>query len=411
MPARTTFLLYLTLICLGMGQTIVFAILPMLGREMGLDKLLIAVPLLGIDYRPGELAITNLTSLTSLAFFIAAPLWGRRSDSTGRKPMIVIGLVGYSLGTYVFCTVGWLGLSGLLQGVLLYVLFVLSRVMLASIMCAAQPAANAYVVDSVSLDQRTGSLSRLNASMQIGTMIGPAFAAFVVFGFLAPLLVQATLTLLVLLAVLRYLPESPLQPHHRDQARPVLRYLDPRYRRFLLVGLVASTVFGMVQMTLGFYFEDHLGLDREAAALRFSMALVLSSSAMLVAQMFLVQRWPGHPVHLLHFGLPFLALGYLLIALASANPMLLAGMAAFGFGMGLTMPGFSVTATFAVTAAEQGALAGLVAASSAMGFVLGPLLGGLIYGVSAQLTYWLAAGLILLLWCYTLTLKAPSPQQ
>ena len=41
-----------------------------------------------------------------------------------------------------------------------------------------------YVVDSTDLSQRTGALSPLNAFAQIGSMIGPVFAYFVIYGFI-----------------------------------------------------------------------------------------------------------------------------------------------------------------------------------------------------------------------------------
>ncbi|WP_101758012.1 MFS transporter [Oceanicoccus sp. KOV_DT_Chl] len=118
LPWRTQVLLYGALVAIGMGQTVVFAILPMLGRELGVDLLIVDLPALGIYFQPKELAITALTALTSLAFFLGAPYWGRRSDKTGRKPIIIVGLLGYSIGTYIFSGISYLGLAGLVSGFL-----------------------------------------------------------------------------------------------------------------------------------------------------------------------------------------------------------------------------------------------------------------------------------------------------
>ena len=65
----------------------------MLGRELGLDTLVLTVPTLGIDFALKELAITSLSAIASLVFFLVTPFWGRRSDITGRKPMIIQLLV------------------------------------------------------------------------------------------------------------------------------------------------------------------------------------------------------------------------------------------------------------------------------------------------------------------------------
>ena len=400
----TQVLLYCALVSLGMGQTIVFAILPMLGRELGFDLLTIDFPALGLYFQPKELAITTLIALTSLAFFWGATFWGRRSDVVGRKPIILVGLLGYSIGTYIFIGAGYLGLAGIVTGFLMYSLFALTRAGLVWFMCATVPSSSAFVIDSVPIEKRTAHLSRLNSATQIGTMLGPAFAAFVVFGFLAPFFVHATFTLLVAIAIFLWLPESE-KSFTTKKVPSKLRFLDPRYRRYLFISLICFTMLGMVQMTLGFYFEDRLGLPREEAVLQFSFAMVASSSAMLFAQLFVVQRWHTHPLNLLKTGLPIACLAYLLIANANQTTLLLSGMALYGFGMGLAIPGFMVAPTLTVAPEEQGALAGLNSSIPAVGFILGPLMGGLIYKLSPDLTYWIAAVVIGLLWLYSLTMK------
>lgn len=409
LPVRTQALLYCALIAIGMGQTVVFAILPMLGRELGVDQLVIDWPALGFYFEPKELAITALTALTSLAFFLGAPRWGRRSDVTGRKPIILLGLLGYSIGTYIFIGISHLGLIGVVTGFTMYALFVGTRTALVWFMCATVPSSMAYAVDSVPVNRRTAQLSRLSAASQVGTMLGPAFAAFVVFGFLAPLAVHATFTLLVAVAIFIWLPESE-KLYQQKTVVSKLRYLDPRYRQFIAISLVCYTMLGMVQMTLGFYYEDRLGLAREDAVLQFSFAMVASSSAMLFTQLFLVQRWETHPVNLIKVGLPGICIGFLLIANATDSTLLLTGMALFGVGVGLASPGFMVAPTLLVAPEEQGALAGLNASMPAMGFFFGPLIGGYIYKQSPDLTYWIATWVIAVLWLYSLSIKKQQSQ-
>jgi MFS family permease len=322
----------------------------------------------------------------------------------GRKPVIIIGLVGYFFGTLAFNGVAQLGLLGVASGVFLWALLMLSRVVLVAVMAATQPAATAYVVDVTPIETRTKGMSRLSAANQIGTMVGPALAYFAGISFLAPLYIQATICVVAAVLVWRML--APVQ-HLSASRQPSkkLSYLDPRIRVFLAVGLVMFTMMGMVQQTLGFYFQDKLQLNGVAAAQQFSKAMVVSSIMMLVSQFAIVQRWRGHPVGLLKYGLPVAAAGYVCMAMASSLSLLMAGMALFGLGMGMATPGYSVTATYAVSPQEQGALAGLSASAPAMGFVIGPVVGGLIYGYQASLTYWLAASMLIPLAVYCAFLK------
>ena len=67
------FSLYLAMMVVGMGQTVVFAILPMLGRELHLDLLVFNVPFSDIVIAPRELAITSLSALPRLFFLLQHP--------------------------------------------------------------------------------------------------------------------------------------------------------------------------------------------------------------------------------------------------------------------------------------------------------------------------------------------------
>jgi MFS family permease len=397
--------LYFSVTVIGMGQTVVFAIIPMLGRELGLDLLVFDLPIIG-RYEPKELAITSLTSISSLTFFIAAPYWGRRSDILGRKPVILIGLFGFSIGTIVFNQAASAGLAGVIGGFVLYLTLMVTRVLLVLVMSGTMPASSAYVVDTTTVANRTRGMGRMAAASQVGTLAGPALAYFAVISLLAPLYLHALVTMFAALLVWRMLPAQKTDTA-RLKSVSRLRYLDPRYRVYLAIGLVMYSTMGMVQQTLGFYFQDRLHLSAIESAQMFSMAMVVSSGAMLFAQLVIVQRWAVHPLKLLRLGLPFTMVGYLVLANAGELLSLGLGMAFFGFGVGLSSPGFNVTATLTVTPQEQGALAGLAASAAGMGFVIGPLVGGLLYSWSPTLTYWCAGLTLVPLFAFVMSLKLP----
>jgi MFS family permease len=221
-------------------------------------------------------------------------------------------------------------------------------------------------------------------------MVGPALAWFVTFNYLAPLYIQAAVALIVGLLVCLYLPAiPPANTTGRKQAK--LTYFDPRYRKFIILGFIIYSLLGMVQQTLGFYFQDILAIDGVRAAQLFSSAMVVSSVAILLAQFGVVRSYSGLPMGLLRIGLPFMLLSYLLLANATALWMLYLAMGLFGFGMGLTGPSFTASATMAVESHEQGGLAGLIGAIAGLGFMFGPLIGGGLYRLSPSYPYWCSA--------------------
>lgn len=399
--------LYFAMTTMGMGMSMMGALMPMLGRELGLDQIAFPLPFSEAVWEPRELAITILSALSALVFFFAAPYWGRRSDRVGRRRTILTGMVGYGIGAFILCGLVYLGLADIVQGMALFFLLLALRSVHIFIMAATQPAASAYVVDAVSIQHRVRDMSRVGAANHLGTMIGPAFVWFAGISFLAPLYLQAALVCLGALVVWRALPDTR-QHLERTDTPGKLRFWDKRYRVYLLMNVMLFTLLGMVQQTLGFYFQDLLQIGRVEAAQLFSVAMMCSAAATLFIQLVVVQHLKGSPLQLLKIGLPLCFIAFLILANAERASTLYGALLLLGAGMGLAGPGISVTATFTVQANEQGGLAGLLASLAGLGFVLGPLLGGYVYRFDITYPSWASAILVvpvmLLAWC----MKSPK---
>ena len=397
-------ILYPAIMIIGMGQTLVLAIIPMLGRELGLDQLIIYVPFIG-DLPLKEFAITLLSSLVSLVFFIVAPMWGRRSDQVGRKKIIITGLIGYCVGSLLFIAVAYLGFKGVLLGLTLYTLLVIARLLMVVVMSAALPASSAYVADVTTLEQRTKGISGISSATQLGVLVGPILAYFSSISFLVPLIIHALLALFAGLLVLFFLPESSPNVEGKQPVKK-LSYFDQRYRRYMGIALVMYIMMGMVQQTMAFHFQDLLTLSAVQSARNFSLGMVISSLTVLSTQLLIVRHWRYHPLRLLQIGLPFFIFAYWLFASADSLSDLYMGMFLVGIGVGLSVPGFSSSCSIAVGPQEQGSIAGMNAAMSAMGFVIGPLVGGVLYPISPYYTYLMAAVLMLCLSIFS-TFQSP----
>ena len=159
-----------------MGQSMVFAMLPALGREVGF----------------AEVAIGTIVSMSSLVFFLGSRAWGRISDRWGRKPVILCGLWGYSIGTLAFALLFGLGIYGVLGGTLLYGLIMGTRMAQSVVMSGTTPGTSAYIADTTTPVTRASGMGRLAAAANIGSIMGPAFAGLLAaFSLLLPLVFAA----------------------------------------------------------------------------------------------------------------------------------------------------------------------------------------------------------------------------
>src|SRR5690606_42096076 len=79
-----------------MGQSLMFAILPPVARNLGLT----------------EVQVGSIFAVSALLWVLASPFWGRLSDIWGRRPLILVGLIGYTVSMASFGLCVQAGLSG-----------------------------------------------------------------------------------------------------------------------------------------------------------------------------------------------------------------------------------------------------------------------------------------------------------
>ncbi|WP_339771646.1 MFS transporter [uncultured Paraglaciecola sp.] len=380
--------LLLAVAAMGFAQTVLFAILAPLGREIGLV----------------EVQIGAIISSSSLTIFLISPLWGRASDAWGRRKVLLIGLFGYSVGTMLFAGVFQAALLGYLIPLTALVLLIATRVANATVMAAVSPSANAYMADITTVKDRIKGMGALGAATNIGSILGPAIGGLLAsISLITPLYFSVLLTVAAGLLAVYALPVLPKPIHIRKPQK--LKYTDPRIFPLVVAGVMLFMGFAIVQQTIAFRFQDMLGLDGTQTAKIVGISMMFSAAAALLVQLLVIPRLSVRPFVLLRISMPMMMVAFAIMAISETQNMYMLAMCILGSGMGLAGPGFMAGASVAVSSEEQGAVAGVAGACPPLGFTVGPLLGTYLYSIDGSLPYWFAFGCYFLLFFVTLKFK------
>nr|WP_245799533.1 MFS transporter [Sporosarcina newyorkensis] len=134
-----------------------------------------------------EVHVGGLLTIYALSSFFTAPLWGSLSDRTGRKKLIMIGLLGFSASFFLFAVF-------MHHLPLLYV----SRIIGGIFSGALYTAVTGFVADLTTEENRNKYMGLLGMSIGLGFIFGPAIGG--ILGDIQlqiPFLASGTLTLLL----------------------------------------------------------------------------------------------------------------------------------------------------------------------------------------------------------------------
>jgi len=374
--------LFIALLSMGMGQTLFSAILPPLAREMGM----------------GEVQVGYIFSLSAVMWVVMSPVWGRLSDRIGRKPVILIGLTGYAISTGGFGLLVLLATKDIIGLTMLAPALILVRAIFGTFGSGTMPASTAYVADRTSRLERSGGVARISAAFGVGTIIGPGIAgALLTFGQLTPFFAVAGFALAGAVAVIFTLPERsrPVGSAARKQMKgKTIGFLDPRIRTFIAVSLALSIGQSAVMQVTSFYFMDVLGFSTQEAGQFVSVGLMLMAAAALFAQMVVIQRFGASVQSLLRWGASLAIISFIILIFGTSFSVLVTGLVVSGLGFGMLRPGLSATASLSVEPDEQGAVAGMLGSTGAVGHMLNPIIGMPLYQIFHQGPFVMSAVLL-----------------
>ncbi|MGE5237022.1 MAG: MFS transporter [Acidobacteriota bacterium] len=331
------------------------------------------LPLYAEHYRPTPWAFGLLMAAYSAMQFLFAPLLGRLSDRVGRRPVLVVSLIGSVCGYLLFAAAHSLA-----------ALFA-SRI-IAGIAGANIATAQAVIADITTAKERARGMGLIGAAFGLGFIAGPALAGGLVgFGEAAPGLGAAAFSLLALVMTLVLLPES-LPPERRrtapgsrwGAARLTLAWRRRELAPLFAIGFLTVTGMAMFEVTFAQLLHDRFDLSHAHVAFMFVYVGVLAAFVQggLVGR--LAHRFGERPMVVA--GLAFSSLGLALLAAGSRLGAVVAVMPLLALGQGITTPSLSALVSHAAGEGEQGEVLGGFQGVSSLARVVGPFSGEMALG-------------------------------
>ncbi len=350
----------------GLGMTIVLPLFPFLIGKYVPDARVAVV-------------LSALFSAFALCQFLAAPIVGALSDRYGRKPILIISLLGSVIGYAL------LGIGGAL-----WILF-LGRI-IDGLTAGNQSTLFAYIADITEPHERGQWYGYLGGAIGVGFMIGPAIGGLLgTASTTLPFFVTAGITLLSVILTAALLPES-LAPEKRT-ARISLQSLNTfshfkaifalsEPRALLVMGAFFYVGLNIWQFNAIIFLKDVFAWGPSLIGGVFVLVGICDILSRVILLPFLLKKWTERTVG--SVGLLGLALGTALICASSRvhwSGLIVAAVACIVLGEGLFDPSYNARLSLSVAESQQGQLQGANQSLQALYHVLVPL------GAAAVYTY------------------------
>jgi DHA1 family tetracycline resistance protein-like MFS transporter len=357
-----------------------------------------------------------LVASYAAAQLIGAPLLGRLSDRFGRRPVLLLSILGTAAGFLILAlaepigqTLGGLfGAAAAVNGFIIAIMF-FSRI-LDGLTGGNISVAQAYITDVTDTESRAKGLGLLGAAFGFGFIIGPAAGGLLsTWGYAVPAYVAAALATLNVIAVYLFLPESLTNARRAEMAskpRPEISlralaaaFNRPRVGPILHTRFFYGLAFAMFTSIFSLYAAGGpLNLSPQSTGFVLAYVGVLSAIVQGFAIGKLAKRYPE--VTLMLASAVAMVVGFFLWGLVPNVLLLLIVLLPLSIGGGVMNTILSSVLTKAVPGEEVGGTLGLATSVESSTRVIAPALGGFLL---AQFGAWGPAlfSALMMLWVST----------
>lgn len=382
-PSKQVPLLFLltTAFLFSIGMTLVFPVLPFIIMEY--------VP----DVKAQPAMIGWLGAVFALCAFVSGPVMGALSDAYGRRPVLILSMLGSAVGYVLF------GIGGSL-----WMLF-LGR-SIDGLTAGGMSAMFGFIADTTKPEDRGKVFGQIGATVGAGFIIGPALGGLLShISLSAPMYAAATVCLLNMAWGYFVLPESRAKHENHFDATHLNPFAQlsgalafPEVRRLVTVSVLFAIPFSIMGVSMTLLARDTLGWGPGQA----STAYMIVGVCDILAQGFLLPhliKWLGEKgTAQLSLGIGLVGLiGYAVLPFHPSAVLIYLSVLLFATGEGMFTATQGALLSLAAPADQQGRVQGGAQAVGALAQIVGPLSGGQLYSrLGPSATFGTGAALVLL---------------
>lgn len=349
------------------------------------------------EFQADAFEVGILMSIYSLMQFVFAPIWGKWSDRLGRRPILLLSLLGAGCAHILFAFASS------------YSVLFIAR-LLAGVFGANISTAMAYAADISPPEKRSQSMGLIGAAIGLGFVFGP-FIGGVLGSLNVPYLgmgfgafIAGVICLANTLLAFFVLPESrkvqvnkvvaPASERMREKWTGVVRGFKHSKLKFpMLVYLVCMIAMGHMEVSMFLYLDDKFAWPMRHASYGFAfMGLIMVFTQGYLIRKFL-PKWGEQKTLLI--GLTLYSAALALVGFSNEISTLAIAVTGLGLGIGLSNPAMTGTISLLGSDSAQGETMGVTQSLAALGRILGPALGSLYYrDLAPEAPFWIGGTMV-----------------
>jgi len=325
----------------------------------------------------------------SVMQLIFSPILGRLSDKHGRRPVLLISIIGTGIGFLIlgFATTLWM----------LFVGRILDGITGGNISTA-----QAYIADITTKENRAKGMGLLGAAFGLGFMFGPAIGGILSrWGVSVPFFFAAGLCFANAVLLYFTLPETVTPDHParvsaaggRGLSQLIQSLKNPRLAYVLVIYFLFIVAFSIMTTAFSLYTMFRFGFDAQHTGYLFAyvglIAVIIQGG--LIGR--LVKRFGEMPlviVGALCFAISLFAVPFVGPA-AGGLAALLIGGGVFSMGNSLATPALTSLASKSADPAQQGVVLGVTQSTASLARAVGPSIAAIL--ISSSIAHLGADGL------------------